>query len=642
MSKFKPTVPAAQFVNAMESHWISNGNISSPAFRELWKQQGDTFNAKIGTHGTKEGSTWVYLAPPTGTGKTEGLIVWCSLLPSVGSNIGVLIVCRQIMQTEYIANKINELAGKQIAYADHSEKRLTDDDKCNAQVLVITHAAYGIALEQASFDHNMPYDILTGWDKGERQLTVVDEALDVISHHSLKSEDVLKALSFIPDFLKDEFHEETDGLISVVTSMNALRRLEKDKAGKQIVSPTRMMNTLFEDAPQFIGGADFKQLKNSLRAYHNQHKWNLPANELKTICDTLDGVATMVNHWTYFHKAGNRTSLNTAQLNVPQNMRDGPVILDATAGANRVCDLFGVKAVIIPPTTKARCYQNVTFHVSRRYTDVGKYSMINKARMRTSNLMKDLEARLPLSSNVWVCAQKDVEKHLIGIQTPFKGFQTGHFGAIDGLNTWQDCDTCVVLGLPHKPDTWALNNLLAHGANKTDDFLQSDGCKEQKKSLKRSALVVDCTQIINRVQCRRVIDGKGNCAPTDVFLLIPSGDDGDDLLKELVRQMPDVRVLNWDVRLDNKTTKRPKINDYKERFVNFAKSIGIGGQVSATDFRTTSGISPSQWDRIVIELRSTQSDLTKRLREIGVRFYDNGKLKSANRKYLIRDMAIAA
>ncbi len=402
-----------------------------------------------------------------------------------------------------------------------------------------------------------------------------------------------------------------------------------------------MMDTLFSDIPQIIDGINFSHLKNSLKMYRNENPCSVSDQELKKTCKTLDGVATMVNRYTYFHKAGNRSSLNTASKVVPDSLTTGPIILDATAGANEAHRLFGKCAEFISPTVKVRSYRNVTFYVCRDYQDVGKGSMKENAKTRTSNLMKHLSNTLDASSRVWVCAQKDVEKELIGIETPFKGFFTGHFGAIDGLNDWQECDVCVVFGLPHKPNTWALNSLLAHGAEPTDVFLHSDACKKRKKSLKLSSLVVDLTQIINRVRCRRVVDAEGNCARTDVYLLIPKGKEGDELIDGLLKEMPATQVKKWKVELDDDDTKRPKVTLYKERFLQFAKSISHNSPVPLGVFRQISGISRAQWGRIVQDLEDTSSLLSLELRDLGIRYFDNGKTKKANRKFLVKDLVTA-
>ena len=144
---------------------------------------------------------------------------------------------------------------------------------------------------------------------------------------------------------------------------------------------------------------------------------------------------------------------------------------------------------------------------------------------------------------------------------------------------------------------------------------------------------------MNRVRCRRLVDEQGNCDPTDIFILIPSGNEGDELLLGLQNAMPDVVVVDWDVCLDDETTKRPKIIGYDTRLLAFVENIGEGCEVSASEFREVSGISPSSWKRLVIDLKDMTSDLSSRLKMKGIRFLDNGETGKANRKHFIRDIA---
>ena len=56
--------------------------------------------------------------------------------------VGVLIVTRRIEQANIIATTINELAGRVVALAHHSEKPASDQEMLDSDILVITHQAY--------------------------------------------------------------------------------------------------------------------------------------------------------------------------------------------------------------------------------------------------------------------------------------------------------------------------------------------------------------------------------------------------------------------------------------------------------------------------------------------------------------------
>ena len=56
--------------------------------------------------------------------------------------VGVLIVTRLIADADKVAHKINALAGREVAVAHHSDKRLSESVTAAHDVLVITHQAF--------------------------------------------------------------------------------------------------------------------------------------------------------------------------------------------------------------------------------------------------------------------------------------------------------------------------------------------------------------------------------------------------------------------------------------------------------------------------------------------------------------------
>ena len=100
----------------------------------------------------------------------------------------------------------------------------------------------------------------------------------------------------------------------------------------------------------------------------------------------------------------------------------------------------------------------------------------------------------------------------------------GHWGAVDGRNTWQDYDTAVILGLPYLPQTWATNMFCALQGAQDDKWLQSPEWKQFKnvrKEMEQRQMSVSVIQAINRICCRHVIDAEGHCPPADIFIVLP-------------------------------------------------------------------------------------------------------------------------
>ena len=97
--------------------------------------------------------------------------------PHFKKPVGVLIVTRLIAQADEMVSAINRLAGRQVAVADHTEHRATNEQLCESDVLVITHQAYVNATQTLSNTQDAKWGRLTNWRGGRRLLTIVDEAL---------------------------------------------------------------------------------------------------------------------------------------------------------------------------------------------------------------------------------------------------------------------------------------------------------------------------------------------------------------------------------------------------------------------------------------------------------------------------------
>ena len=77
--RMKSLISPLDFAKEMERYWIDQlGNISSEALRQVWMQLAGTFGSHIGSFSPFE--SWTILQPPTGSGKTQGTIVYCKML----------------------------------------------------------------------------------------------------------------------------------------------------------------------------------------------------------------------------------------------------------------------------------------------------------------------------------------------------------------------------------------------------------------------------------------------------------------------------------------------------------------------------------------------------------------------------------
>src|ERR1700691_4805002 len=135
-------VGSQDFTDRMDIHWSQTLQLAtSPALRTLWSTMASTFRASIinSITGVVD-APWLILQPPTGSGKTEGACVFAAMQAEENAkgllkSVGVLIVTRRIEQADLIAARINELEGRRVAVANHSDKRATPQEMHDSDIL---------------------------------------------------------------------------------------------------------------------------------------------------------------------------------------------------------------------------------------------------------------------------------------------------------------------------------------------------------------------------------------------------------------------------------------------------------------------------------------------------------------------------
>jgi hypothetical protein len=210
----------------------------------------------------------------------------------------------------------------------------------------------------------------------------------------------------------------------------------------------------------------------------------------------------------------------------------------------------------------------------------------------------------------------------------------GHWGAVDGRNTWQDYDVAVILGLPYLPQTWATNMFCALQGPQDDKWLQSPEWKQFKnvrKEMEQRQMSVSVIQAINRICCRHVIDAEGHCPPADIFIVLPQDAMGDAVLDDIKADMPGINVRPWDFALDVPKEKKPRLGSSHSRLIDYMAKRGAG----------TVSLSAVQHDlqlSSVKKLRETLNNgehpTTEALRHMGVNYIPG--IGRGSKSYLVK------
>lgn len=535
-------------------------------------------------------SPWRILQPPTGTGKTQGTCVYAAMQAEVNRNaegamrpVGILIGTRLKEDADNIRDTINTLAGRWVAVVHHSGSYATPDQLHESDVVIITHAAFNNAKRDTKSLDWKSWDRLVSWRGGDRLLTIIDEALaNVVDESSATIENLEFVIGLIPSEVRSAFPEQ-------VALLEQVHRVLQDYVDPDDVECA--MSMIWEEgcAP---AAPDFTPLISAMGALHYDRIVYARSSTkdrirlAERVAETITAVQSCLEQFAYYAKSGKWHSINSAALTVPLNA-PGPVVLDATARANFLWNLFEEKHERPVVPGHARDYSSVRLHVARG-TGLGKNAMSERIKERLPRIKKGLEEAIGPERSVFMCVHKDVEdvitrkpegaKSWVEKQN-FRKCSVGHWGAVDGRNTWQDCDTAVILGLPYLPQTWATNMFCALQGAQDDKWLQSPEWKQFKnvrKEMEKRQMSVSVIQAINRICCRHVIDAEGHCPPADIFIVLPQDAMGDAVLDDIKADMPGIVVKPWDFSLDPAKEKRPRAGSSHVRLIEYMRNATAG------------------------------------------------------------------
>ena len=451
------------FVAAMTARWCDLGNTPSPRLQQLWRTIAIAFAEAI----TSRDQKWRVLQPPTGTGKTQGLCVYSALTITKNLSsltpIGILVVTRTIQQANEIVDTIRELIPGDAAdrvQTKHSENKISIFAMDAADVLVVTHAAYTLALEELYAEENGRWSNYTHWQHGPRRLTIIDEALSgVVEENQVRGEAVRQVLGCINAELRLRFPGPVSALEAI---QNVLHKIDIRSAiarskGEAIAPKRVVWSAVDEGRVEFPAVYSMGPLREAMaglpydRMLLRKNSSADRARIAQRTDETLQSCEAIMKRWAFYYQKGKEATLNSSQLLIPDDL-PGPVVLDATATQNFLWPLLGPRAVIMPIPEGSRNYGNVNLHVARVSAGLGKGKMQDSGKTRLPRLLAELERQLPPDRKVLLCLHKDIKHIALSYCPNFATYSVANWGAIDGKNDWEDHDIAVIFGMPYRDE----------------------------------------------------------------------------------------------------------------------------------------------------------------------------------------------
>jgi hypothetical protein len=625
-----------EFSERMLKHWTTPrpeglGQHSSAALVTLWRIMAENFQLATVEAASGIQSPWRILQPPTGTGKTQGTCVYAAMQAEFNREtestlrpVGMLIITRLKEDADNIRNTINILAGRDVAVVHHSDSYATPEQLRESDVVVITHQAFINAKRDTKGLAWRPWDRLVSWRGGDRLLTIIDEALaNVVDESSATTENLGFVISLIPPEVRSMLPQQ----VAILEQVHRVLLTYADPEGLDCA-----MSMIWGEggAPAVVDFTPLISAMNALpydRIVYARSSIKDRTRLVTRVAETITTVQSCLEQFAYYAKEGKWHSINSAALAVPLNA-PGPVVLDATARANFLWDLFEERHERPAVPSHARDYSSVTLHVARG-GGLGKNTMTERIRERLPRIKKGLEEAIGTKRSVFMCAHKDVEEVITrkpengkswAEKLHFRACYVGHWGAVDGRNTWQDCDVAVILGLPYLPQTWATNMFYALQGAQDDKWLQSPEWKQFKnvrREMEQRQMSVSVIQAINRICCRHVIDAEGHCPPADIFIVLPQDVMGDAVLDDIKADMPGINVRPWDFAMDAPKEKKPRIGSSHSRLIDYMSKRGAGTVSLST---VQHDLQLSSVKKLRETLNNGEHPTTQALRHMGVNY----------------------
>lgn len=626
MSGTPYVVSPMHFADAMSKHWSSKlGNEPSETLREVWITMAHTFGGMI--LGVYQGE-WGILQPPTGTGKTEGSALYCAMATKYNdpseAQVGILVVARTIEQAEEYVSLINKHADREVAIGHHHKRPINVFQMNDAEVLVITHQALVMAITGLIKETRTKWSEFVQWRGGRRNLVVIDEALSgLIEYRCLTLPRLDTVLSLIPERLR-VIHKDEVAHLERLASELSIRR-NRAVLGEKIINEVLWKGRAASEQVDLSGLMQALNREDLGKALYQEQGHAERASLKEVAHDVLVSAEAILNQYALYARKGDEHALFTSLLLIPKDMPPC-VVLDATAKYSEVWELLGDRVHLAPCPPDARNYKNVTMNVATS-RGLGKKAMKGNSEALLPRLYSELDEVLPEGAEALLVLHQDVKQLARGYKSK-ANISLVHWGALDGKNDWQDHQAVVLCGLSYRDNVWPIQTFFALAGPQDTAWLSKPSYETHEnilRLLQQRQLSSAVIQAINRVRCRRVIDAEGNCLPTDVYIVLPNGEDGDAILAAITEAMPSVRVVPWSFSL-----RGPKANVRKasshERLLNL---LAEATETMAMDWVVeTLNLSVSALKDLRTVLRRETHHLRQAMKELGFTYASSGKGKA--------------
>lgn len=595
------------FVNKFKLKYQAWGNIVTAELRRSWHQNCLALNNCILN---KNNRIKYVVSAPTGTAKTENIITYCAILPR---DIKVLISTNLTSEADRLAFDINNESREQRAISYHSKKTVDTSEASLFQVVVVSHEFY-----RRNRNGN---DI---WDKlgFGRDLIIIDEALDTLIEYTISKSDVERAFNFFAS-IKDRFKGNKyfeSNLVRLSDDLGLLENAQYDKTtlictdkvfymrnnNQEIVAVKSIEADRYFALKTFLGenSFDFNKILTGITDASKNEQIK------ESINITLEALSNFYNRQTYI--TANRGEYSLHRIEDSSCNSHTLICFDATACVNATYALrekFHNDLVLIENIKNIRKYSNVSLKTVA--TTTGSLNINNDLVNVVLNNIDFGEKTL------FVTHKQNIPIVKAKLEANFSEFVTDvvNWGAVTGLNKWQNFDTCVILGLNHKPVSFVQNRVLSN-TNENEAFGVNQ--KNHFDDVRISDLVSEIIQAINRIRIRKISNPDGECEAANIYLTLPCVD---KILYEyyIQKHMPNIRIENWNLPIEFPTSQ----TTHGESVISYLlKTMKIGEKIHINEPRDVININRESYKSVLGKTVGDKDKFKSKLERFGFEIID--------------------
>lgn len=525
--------------------WESHKNTTSEYLIILWETIFKSINKSYYINVSNLSKDFIVIPAPTGSGKTQCFRFYAAELSKMefeeGERPGMLIVTTFIDEINEAVEQINELAGREVAAAYHSETRFKLEQEeyllNDYQIVVISHEYY-IRNHYVSAVNNDIYQQVSTYKDKPRPIIVIDESIKLIQNIGIDRKTINSIDSNIDSLykngsteLKDErslvnyIHSNfeklfgTRGKAELIGDKSAFLKKTSEELGFSIAE-LRQLFKLKKLSEELDGDKLFEI--NKAVSYSKKKDFARDVTDFHHLLDDA----------LYRYDGKNGVTYRTSELETPDSSF---VVLDATANVDKFYDNFSPAFIRQVPPVKT--YEQVTINLLQTKVPLGKDMLKRNPQIHWDNISFHLLPSSANSDNTVVFVHKDLKKSV----ERWSGdtCKMDNFGNLVGVNRYQDYTNVMIYGIHYKPDYVYYDNLYQ---STKDEKVFSKDSKYNIQELKYSNVSTYIIQAINRITCRKIVNGKAPQA--NITLLLPNNKKLSEVIIESIKSEMKGIVIN--------------------------------------------------------------------------------------------------